>query len=75
MAVKADVRCTTNRTLRVGDRRQLFGCDELGQMDVRCRDHVCGHICQLLVVHQQDVFDSGATTDRDFEGPGFLPGY
>lgn len=74
MALNADVRHTTNRTLRVGDRRQFVSRDELSQTGVSHRYHVGGHARQLLIVHQQDMFDSGATTGRNFEGTAFLRG-
>ncbi len=38
------------------------------------RDRMGGYVRQLLIVHQQDVFDIGATTGRNFERPGFLSG-
>lgn len=65
----------SSRSVLVGERRQLSGRDELSQTGVSRRNHVYGHVCQLLIVHQQDMFDIGATPGRNFEGPGFLPVY
>lgn len=52
MAVKADVRRTTNRSLRVGDRRKFFGRDELGWARVSRRYHVGRRARESLIVHQ-----------------------